>query len=333
MRYVPLMERSVSLTSGGRSVPELASLAGWAETIGYRSIWLAEVAGPEAFVLATAVAMRTAAASVGVAVVPAFTRTPAVLAMAAGSVSQVLDGRAFRLGIGSSSETIVADWNGIGFHRPLARVRETVEAVRSGLGERGEFQGETVAMHRFRNGSPPVGPVPLYVAALGPKMLELAGSVADGVCLNLMPPQVAARQLELVRRGRHGSERDSTTPFGVMARLQVAVTDTPDAVRDHAREVMLGPYLAQPVYNRFLAWMGYEEEAAAIASGWEARDRAAVHRAVHDRLVDDLIIVGTADRVRDRLDEYQAAGIREAAISVIAPDRVTVEHTLQVLAP
>jgi probable F420-dependent oxidoreductase len=326
------MERCLSLTTPGLGVRALADLAAWAETLGYRTAWLSEVAGPDGFVMATAAAYRTREMRMGVAVVPAFTRTPAVLAMAAGSVSQALAGRPFRLGIGSSSEAIVAGWNGVPFDRPLRRVRETVEAVRAGLGGSGSYEGGTVAMRRFRSASPPEGPVELWVAALGPGMLRVAGEAGDGVCLNLMPARVVARQLAEVEAGRHTAGR-SLEGFGVMARLQTLVTDDPGGARKMLRETILGAYLAQPVYNRFLGWMGYEEEAAAIARGWAARDREAVHAAIHDRLVDDLAIVGTAGEVRRRLDEYAAAGVGEAAVSVLVADRAVVEETLRAVAP
>lgn len=318
------MERCLSLTSPGLTVPELAALAAWGEGLGYRTAWLAEVAGPESMVTATAVALATSRMTLGVAVVPAFVRTPALLAMAAGSVSQVLAGRTLRVGIGSSSEAIVSGWNGVPFVRPLRRVEETVRAVREGLSGSGSFQGATVGMNRFKTTAPPAGPVELYVGALGPGMLAVAGAVGDGVCLNLMPPEVVPRQLAATGR---------TDEFGVMARLQVLITEDVTAARTMLRETMLAAYLAQPVYNNFLRWMGYEEEAAAIANGWAARDREAVNLAIHDRLVDDLAILGTRSRVLARIDEYFGAGIEQAAVSVLSSDRVTVESTLRTLVP
>ncbi len=318
------MERCLSLTAPGMTVRDLAALARFGEDLGYRTGWLAEVAGPESMVAASAVAMATERMTVGVAVVPAFVRTPALLAMAAGSVSQALGGRPFRLGIGSSSDAIVAGWNGIPFERPLRRVRETVEAVRSGLTGDGNYAGGEVSMTRFRTAAPPAGPVESYVGALGPGMLRLAGQVGDGVCLNMMPPQIVPKQLAAVGAGEG---------FGVMARLHVLVTDDPSAGRTMLRESILGGYLAQPVYNNFLRWMGYEEEAEAIARGWANRDREAVHRAVHDDLVDDLAIVGDVARVRDRIDEYLDAGIQQAAIGLLDTNRSTVEDTLRALAP
>lgn len=325
------MELHVSLTVPGRTVPELAELAAFGEELGYTGAWAAEVAGPDAFVTATAAALRSRRIPVGVAVVPAYTRTATVLAMAAGSVGQALGGRTFRLGVGSSSQTIVEGWNGVPFERPLTRVGETVEAVRSALSGEGNYEGATVRMRRYRIGSPPRGPVEIYVGALGPAMLRVAGRVADGVCLNLMPPRVVYRQLEEVREGARRAGRSLPQGFGVMARLQALVTDDLKNARRVLRQSILGPYLAQPVYNRFLEWMGYPEEAKAISAGWAARDREAVYRAIHDRLVDDLTLVGSASRVRDRLDEYAEAGITQAAISVLEPSAV--ETTLKVLAP
>lgn len=318
------MERCLSLTSPGLTVPELAALAAWGEGLGYRTAWMAEVAGPESMVTATAAALSTKRMTLGVAVVPAFVRTPALLAMAAGSVSQVLGGRTLRVGIGSSSEVIVSGWNGVPFLRPLRRVEETVRAVREGLQGSGTFQGTTVGMNRFKTGAPPAGPVELYVGALGPGMLAVAGAVGDGVCLNLMPPWVVPRQLAATGGG---------DGFGVMARLQVLITEDVAAARTTLRETMLAGYLAQPVYNNFLRWMGYAEEAEAIATGWARRDREAVNSAIHDRLVDDLTVLGTRSRVLARIDEYFAAGVQQAAISVLSADRATVESTLRALAP
>jgi hypothetical protein len=97
------------------------------------------------------------------------------------------------------------------------------------------------------------------------------------------------------------------------------------------RSEFLGPYLAQPVYNRFLAWMGYEEEAAAIAEAWAQRDREKLGTAITDRIVDDLALIGDRATVRRRLDEYADSGVTVAAISVLVPDRQMVEETLRAL--
>ncbi len=327
------MELAVSPSTPGLSVSELADLCRFAEDLGYGQAWLAEVAGPDAFVLAAAVAQRTERLECGVAVVPVYTRTPAALATAAASVSQLMGGRPFRLGIGSSSGVIVEQWHGVPLVKPLARVRDTALAVRQALTGQGDYVGATLTMSRFRPATLPAGPVPIFVGALRPRMLALAGEVGDGVCLNLMPPRVVVRQLAEVRRGADAAGRKLPADFGVMARLQTVVTDEAAAVREMLRNQFLGPYLAQPVYNHFLAWMGYEEEAGAIAAGWAAKDRESVAAAIHDRLIDDLVLVGNAGHVRSRLEEFAASGLTVAALMVHTPSRSAVEDTLRALAP
>ena len=327
-----MMDLALSPTTPGLGVNDLADLCSYAEDLGYQHAWLAEVAGPDAFVLAAAIAGRTQAMELGVAVVPAYTRTPAVLATAALSVSNLLGGRPFRLGIGSSSEVIVSQWHGTPLAYPVQRVREAVEAVRAILNGVNDYQGTLVATHRFRPAVERSGAVELWVAGLRPKMLAVAGAVADGVCLNLMPARVVPKQLAAVAEGARQAGRSLPADFGVMARLPVLVTDDPNSARDWLRSTFLGPYLAQPVYNNFLQWMGYEKEAGAISSAWKARDREGVQAAISNSLVDELALIGSATQVRKRLDEYGAAGVTVAAISVVGGGRFAVEETLRALA-
>lgn len=324
------MDLAISPSMPGLSAGDLVDLAVEAEDLGYRSAWVAEVAGPEAFSLLGAIAARTKTIDLGVAVVPAMTRSPALLAMAAGTVSQLLGGRSLGLGIGSSSHVIVEQWHDAAFTPPLARVRETVEATRALLdGDRG-YEGTHVSSQRFRLSSPPEGPVRLFVGALGPRMLRVAGAVGDGVCLNLMPASAVERQLAEVRRGAEEAGRELPDDFGVMARFHVVITGDPDVGRGLIRGAF-GPYFAQPVYNRFLEWLGHEEEAAAITDAFAAGDREALARAFHDALVDGVSLVGTADEVRGRLAEYGEAGVEVGALNIIG-DAAAIAQGLRALA-
>src|SRR5437867_9721089 len=227
-----------------------------AEILGYESLWIADTgAGPDAFVVAALAAGVTRRVRLGTAVVPIYTRALSVHAAAAGSVAQLAPGR-FVLGLGISSETIVDAWGGVPFRRPFARMRETVSVLRQMLaGERVTFDGKTVRTRNFRLVSPPPAPVPIYVAALMPPMLELAGEIADGVILNFMPVEAVPRMLEHVRKGAARAGRDLAT-LEVVSRFQVVVTDDPPAARS-ALKHMMGPYFATSVYNRFVAWCGF----------------------------------------------------------------------------
>jgi probable F420-dependent oxidoreductase len=323
---------AVSPSVPNATADALVDLCREAEALGYAEAWLAEVAGPEAFALAGAIAAATERMPIGVAVVAAANRTPALLAMGAATVSQVGKGRPIRLGIGSSSQVIVEQWHGKSFARPLRQVREAVEATRAALSGEPTYLGETVRMERFRLGSPPAGRVDLYVGALGPRMLQLAGAVGDGVCLNLMPAAAVPRQLAEIVAGAAAAGRDLPADFGVMARFHCVV----DADLDRARTIIrggFGPYFAQPVYNRFLAWCGYPEEAAAIATAWAERDREGVAAAFHDEVVDAVALVGPPPAIRERLEEFGEAGVGIAALNILSTDLGSPVAALRALAP
>ena len=316
--------------------PDLAMcrrVAARAEELGYESLWVADTgAGPDAFVVAAAAALATRRVRVGTAVVPIYTRALPVLAAGAGSCAQLMAGRSFVLGLGVSSETIVEAWGGVPYRRPLTRMRETVGAVRRMLaGERVAFEGKTVRTRGFRLVSPPPAPVPIYVGALMPPMLELAGEVADGVVLNFMPVDAVPRMLAHVRAGAGRAGRDPAA-LEVVARFQTVVTDDVRTARDAIRQ-MMGPYFATSVYNRFIGWCGFAEEARAIDAAWRAKDRTGNVAAVTDEMIDRLVIIGPAEHCRARLAEFAAAGVTTPMIHPFLFDETAIWRTLEQLAP
>src|SRR5216117_3280360 len=315
--------------------PDLAmcrKVAEHADILAYESLWIADTgAGPDPFVVAAMAAGATRRARIGTAVVPLYTRAPAVHAAGAGSVAQLAPGR-FILGLGVSSETIVDTWGGVPFRRPLTRMRETVAVLRQMLaGERETFDGKTVRTRNFRLVSQPPAPVPIYVAALMPPMLELAGEIADGVILNFMPAEAVPRMLAHVRTGAVRAGRDAAE-LEVVARFQTVVTDDVPRARDAIRQ-MMGPYFATSVYNRFVAWCGFAEEARALDAAWRARDRARNVAAVTDDMVDHLAIIGTPERCRERLAAFVGAGVTTPMIQPFLFDEAAIWGTLEALAP
>ena len=302
------------------------------EELGYESVWIADTgAGPDAFVVATAVACVTQRLRIGTAVIPAYTRTPSVFAGSAGAVAQLAPGR-FVLGIGASSETIVQSWGGVPFERPLGYMREAVTVIRQMLaGDRVTFEGKRLRTRGFRLVSPPPRPVPIYMAALMPPMLELAGELGDGVILNMMPLEAMPRMLEHVRRGAARAGRDATT-LEIVARFQVVVTDDPAAARSAIRH-MLGPYFATSVYNRFAAWCGFADEAREILAAWQAKDRARNLAAVTDDMIDRIAIIGTVDECRRRLRAFHDAGVTTPMVHPFLFDEAAIWAVLEGLAP
>jgi alkanesulfonate monooxygenase SsuD/methylene tetrahydromethanopterin reductase-like flavin-dependent oxidoreductase (luciferase family) len=162
-------------------------------------------------------------------------------------------------------------------------------------------------------------------------MLELAGEIADGVILNFMPAEAVPRMLEHVRAGAARAGRDPST-IEVVARFQTVVTDDIPAARAAIRQ-MMGPYFATSVYNRFIAWCGFPDEAREIDAAWRARDRSRNVAAVTDDMVDRLAIIGPAEQCRERLAAFVAAGVTTPMIQPFLFDEAAIWKTFEALAP
>jgi probable F420-dependent oxidoreductase len=312
-------------------LPACQRVARLAEELGYESLWIADVGGPDPFVVAAAAAAVTSRVRIGTAVIPAYTRTPPVIAGAAASCNELAPGR-FVLGIGASSENIVQAWSGIPFRRPLARVRETVTLVRSILaGEKTSFEGRSIRSHGYRLlMKTPSPPIPIHVGALMPPMLRVAGEVGDGVTLNMMPVEAVPRMLEIARDAARDAGRDPAA-LEVVARFQVCVTDDKSQARAILRS-FFGPYFATSVYNRFVAWCGFEGEASEILAGWQGKDRGRVAAAVTDEMIDRIAIIGGAEECRERIAAFREAGVTTPMVAPFFPDDAVTRRTFEALA-
>ena len=153
----PRFRTAITLPGLAGSVTDAIALARRAESAGFDDLWLADAGGMDALTLAALLAQSTSRARIGIAVVPAYTRTPAVLASTASTIAQASHGR-FVLGLGTSSHTIIEGWHGLKLDRPLTRMRETVTLLRQIFaGEKTRFTGETVSSHGYRQEAVPGG--------------------------------------------------------------------------------------------------------------------------------------------------------------------------------
>jgi probable F420-dependent oxidoreductase len=329
---VELGRLAITLPLPFLSARECVQLARRAEEEwGYDAIWLAETSGPDSFSLAGAVAAVTSRVQIGTAIVPVYNRSPAVLAMSAASLADLSGGR-FVLGLGSSSHAIIEGWSGVPFELPRTRVRETVQVIRQALsGAKTDFEGRTVRSRGFRLPSVPDPPPPIYLAALRERMLQLAGAIGEGLIVNLFPRTALPRILAAYRAGAAWVGRDARDDE-VVCRFQVAVTDDVAAARNLVRTVFAS-YVAQPVYNHYFAWCGFEDEARAVAEAFARGDRAASAAALSDDLVDRVTILGSADACREQLADFVAGGVTTSVISPLASDARSVVATLEAFAP
>jgi len=318
-----LTKRIAVTLPAGPNIDDTVQLIRWAEDNGIGDGWFADAGAPDALTQVAAVAHHTCSMRLGVAVTPVYTRTPAVLAATANTISQVLPGR-FVLGLGSSSQTIMEGWNGIALDRPLTRVKETATMVRSMLrGEKSNFELETLSSKGYRQ-APCETPPPIYLAGLRPKMLEMAAATGDGVIINLWPRSALPKMLDHIKTGAHRAGK-KWEDIEVVNRAMVLVTDDKELGRNIFR-ASFGPYYATPVYNKYLVWAGYEEEAAAIRAGWEARNRDMIAAAMSNKMVDEIAVIGTAEEVYDRIRADAETGIHT---QIIAPMVGTPEEALR----
>ncbi|MEE2678225.1 MAG: LLM class flavin-dependent oxidoreductase [Myxococcota bacterium] len=322
---------AITLPAPGLSSLESVALARRAEDEwGYEAIWLAETNGPDSASFAGAIAMATRRVEIGTAIVPVYNRTPAVLAMTAGTLAELSEGR-FILGVGSSSHAMMEGWNGLAFEQPLAHVRDSVAILRQALaGQKTDYTGKALRSRGFRLGTR--GPAPrIYVAALREKMLELAGEVGDGLILNLFPAEAMPQILAAYRRGAERAGRDASGDE-VVCRLMVAVTDDVASARNMVRAGFAG-YFAQPVYNAYLRWYGFEKEADAVADAFARGDRAGSAAALTDEMIDAIAVLGTADACRERIAAYVAGGVTTPVIAPLAAQPDQVAAVFDALAP
>lgn len=305
----------------GMSVRDSARLAREAEDLGYTDAWTAETAGPDAFSVAAAVAITTERLRLGCAIVPIYTRPPALLAMSALAVHQASDGR-FCLGLGSSSPVIVEGWMGQRLERPLVRMTETVAAIKAAFrGEKVGFDGETLSVAGFRLDGAPGTELPVFIAALGPKMMALANEEAEGIALYLATEE----GVKMARKAAPGKE--------IVERLMCCPGEPVDEVRGLIKW-LTAPYLAVPAYNRFIAAQGYEDVASKLARAWSAGDREAARDAIPDELVDRLVLLGPPGACKERIAELRAAGLDTPVLFFLSSQGpAAVEKSFRAMAP
>jgi probable F420-dependent oxidoreductase len=306
------------------SLPDHAAVAAEAVAAGYTDLWSAEVNGADAFTPLVLAAGWEPTVRLGTAIVPVFTRGPALIAMSAAALAEVAPGRTV-IGLGASSPAIVAQWNGLDFTEPFARARDTLRFLRAALaGETVDEQYPTFRVRRFRLERPPEQPPSLHLAALRPGMLRLAAAEADGAILNWL----AATDVPTVVAELAGA------PDGFDVAARIFVCPTADVA--YARNVgkrMITAYLTVGAYAEFHRWLGREPVLGPVWSAWEAGDRKGALAAVPDDLVDALVLHGTPAEVRKKLDEYVAGGVRTPVIALVPAPGTDLLAAVRALGP
>ncbi len=286
------------------------------EDLGYTDVWSSEANGADAFTPLALASVWAPSLRLGTAIVPAYTRGPALLAQQVATLAAAAPGR-FAFGLGTSSDVIVERWNGLEFDDPYYRVRDTVRFLRSaltGAKTNGDYRG--FASHGFRLGVkvPDEGRVPIFVAALREGMLRLAGREADGAIINWLSANDVATVAPIVQaQGQSDGQGEGKE---IVARIFVAPTTDRDTVMALGRYA-IAAYLSVPVYAEFHRWLGRCEQLAEMWRLWADGDRQGALAAIPDSLVDDLIVWGTPEQCRDHLDRYVDNGVTTPVIALL----------------
>jgi probable F420-dependent oxidoreductase len=276
--------------------------------LGYTDVWSAEVDNVDAFTPLVLASQWAPSLRLGTAIVPVYTRGPALIAQSAASVSMASAGN-FVLGIGASSNVIVERWNAVPFERPYQRVRDTLRFVRAALtGEKIKEDYETFSINGFRLTTPPSHPVPILVAALRPGMLRLAGREGDGAIINWLSPDDVSTVVPYVHEG--GADKE------VVARIFVLLTDDADMARGIGRS-MIAAYLNVPVYAAFHEWLGRGEVLGPMWDAWKAGDRKGALATIPDSVVDELIVHGPPEHCREVIQRYIDNGVTTPAPAIV----------------
>ena len=330
------MTRLGIAVSGGPNPSEIVDLVALAESLGYDSAWVAEGHGGDQFSVLTGCAMKTSTIQLGTAISSVYVRSIPTIAMAAATVDDLSGGR-FILGLGSSHKVQVVPEHGVEYAKPITRLRESVEIIRMLLQTgQAQYDGETVRIENFDLWFQPRRPdIPIYAAAVFPKMMAVCGEIADGIILTRSTLKTGA---EVRQRLAEGAARTGRDPAKILVTslLPTAVADS----RQEALEIMrpgLTFYVAFfPRYRRMIAEYGFAEETAAVADAWAKGDRAGAERLVSDAMIDATSVVGTPAQCRERLEAYRQSGIDLPIISPFARGagaKATFETAIRACAP
>jgi F420-dependent oxidoreductase-like protein len=312
---------------GGIPATDNLALVNEAERLGFSVVWAAEAYGNDAATVLTWLAAKTEKIDVGSAIFQIPARTPAMTAMTAATIDTLSGGR-FRLGLGVSGPQVSEGWHGVKFDKPLTRTREYIDIIRLAFArERVKYDGDYYQLPLPDGPGKPlkmiIHPVreylPIYLAAIGPKNLELCGEKCDGWLSIFFDAEFAKEQIASIRAGKERAGR-ADAPFDVVASCGVILGDDVKTCADPIRP-MAALYIGgmgsreQNFYNRLAVRMGYEKEAKEIQDLYLDRKYDEAAAAVPFECIDRTSLLGSADRIADRMQAMAEAGVTTLNVS------------------
>lgn len=318
------MRTSTTIEASGGSWPETVDFVIEAEKLGLDICWVAEAWGSEAPSPLGYLAARTERMLLGSGIIQLATRTPMAIARAAITLSQISQGR-FLLGLGPSGPQVIEGLHGVPFGRPLSRMRETVEIVRqAAAGEKVLYTGREFQIPLPGGDAKPMRlsmraehDIPIYLATLSPRMLQLTGEIADGwLGTSFVPEGAKEAYFDHLDAGITASGR-SRAHLDICQGAEVAFAEDEDALgtmvagRKKELAFSLGGMgsASTNFYNNAYSRQGWADVAAEVRERWQAGDRDGATELVTDEMVLGTTLIGTEGMVRDRLRVWRDAGV------------------------
>ena len=316
----------------GQTAADQLAVARAAEELGYDSIWTAEAYGSDAATVLAWLAAGTQRIKLGAGIFQVPGRSAAMTAMTAATIDNLSGGRMI-LGLGTSGPQVSEGFHGVRFARQLQRTRDYVAVVRMALAHQVvEYHGETLDLPL------PDGPgkalkltirpiqqrIPIYIAALGPRNVALAGEIADGWLPVFFSPEHTAELRAPLLEGAARSGR-GLDDFKIAPSVNVMISDDVETARDAMRP-MLALYVGgmgsreQNFYNRLVSSYGFESAAKHVQELYLAGRRSEAMEALPDELIDLVSIVGPKDRAREKIRAFRDAGVDTLIVSGMAVD-------------
>jgi F420-dependent oxidoreductase-like protein len=328
-------------TSSNEDWASAVAFAVEAERLGVDSAWTAETWGYDGATPLAYLAAKTTRLRLGTGILQVGTRTPALTAMTAMALAS-LSGDRFLLGLGVSGPQVIEGWHGVRFARPLQRLRETVEIVRKVTrGERLVYHGQVYQVplpdsegKALVSSAPQRPNLPVYLATLGPKSLELTGELADGWLGTSFIPEHASLFFDSIAAGAARAGRTIADIDLQVAAGAVAFSDDVEsliALRKPGLAFTLGAMGSRQhnFYNDVYQRAGYADVALEVQDLWFKKQREAAAARVPDELVLKTNLIGTEDMVRERLRVHRYAGVNTLQVN---PDGKTLDERLATLA-
>ena len=314
---------------------EFIEIAQLAEDLGYDSIWVPEMWGRDAFSILGLLAANTTTIKLATGIIPVYSRSPAIIAQTIATLDEISNGR-MMLGLGTSGPIVIENWHGVPYEKPLQRTREYVEIIKMILNsERVTYEGEIFKLKNFRLQFKPVRKnIPVFIAAMGSKNIQLTGEVADGWIPFLVPPQ----HLEIGRKElSSGAEKagKDVDHFCVSPYIPAAVSTDEDLTKDVIKE-----YIAYYVggmgtfYHQAMVRYGFKAEADQILEAWGKGDKGGAIESVSPEMLESFSISGNSESGQSKIAQYIESGA-DLPIILFPPkaSRELVRQTIEGLAP